>query len=246
MHNCKIDGPARGRTNHRVNRKGRADDPVVAHDGPMSETPNAVVSEREAEVLALLGDRLSNAEIAGRLHISVRTVESHVSSLLRKAMAPALPHASALAVNVWCRSGRFPSSPMRSCCSTSGPPRSIRTSPPTPTPFAGCAPAYLQANNNDPKPFVWTATAEEILEKVSGRPGTRPGFSPASPGRDTAQRRARKIETPVRCSGSAAWHGHLNRPWASPAHREPFQMVTAIQHRVAASGGLETPITASP
>lgn len=29
--------------------------------------------------------------------------------------------------------------------------------------------AYLQANNNDPKPFVWTATAEEILEK-SARP----------------------------------------------------------------------------
>jgi hypothetical protein len=27
--------------------------------------------------------------------------------------------------------------------------------------------AYLQASNNDPKPFVWTATAEEILEKVS-------------------------------------------------------------------------------
>ena len=25
---------------------------------------------------------------------------------------------------------------------------------------------YLEANNNDPKPFVWTATAEEILEKV--------------------------------------------------------------------------------
>jgi hypothetical protein len=26
--------------------------------------------------------------------------------------------------------------------------------------------AYLQANNANPKPFVWTATAEEILEKV--------------------------------------------------------------------------------
>src|SRR5712692_2577748 len=26
--------------------------------------------------------------------------------------------------------------------------------------------AYLEANNNDPKPFIWTATAEEILEKV--------------------------------------------------------------------------------
>jgi len=26
--------------------------------------------------------------------------------------------------------------------------------------------AYLDANNDDPKPFVWTATAEEILAKV--------------------------------------------------------------------------------
>ena len=25
---------------------------------------------------------------------------------------------------------------------------------------------YLQATNDDPKPFVWTATAEQILEKV--------------------------------------------------------------------------------
>ncbi|GAB2920380.1 hypothetical protein GCM10027280_04380 [Micromonospora polyrhachis] len=44
----------------------------------------AEVSAREAEVLALLGERCTNAEIAQRLFISVRTVESHVSSLLRK------------------------------------------------------------------------------------------------------------------------------------------------------------------
>jgi predicted ATPase/DNA-binding CsgD family transcriptional regulator len=44
----------------------------------------AGVSEREAEVLELVADRATNAEIAARLFVSVRTVESHVSSLLRK------------------------------------------------------------------------------------------------------------------------------------------------------------------
>ncbi|MEV0286049.1 LuxR C-terminal-related transcriptional regulator [Kribbella sp. NPDC050820] len=42
------------------------------------------VSAREAEVLAALAGGRSNAQIARQLHISVRTVESHVSSLLRK------------------------------------------------------------------------------------------------------------------------------------------------------------------
>jgi predicted ATPase/DNA-binding CsgD family transcriptional regulator len=42
------------------------------------------VSDREAEVLALVAERATNAEIAARLFVSIRTVESHVSSLLRK------------------------------------------------------------------------------------------------------------------------------------------------------------------
>ncbi|MET7327509.1 LuxR C-terminal-related transcriptional regulator [Nonomuraea sp. NPDC005650] len=46
------------------------------------------ISPREAEVWELVGAHLSNAEIAARLFISVRTVESHVSSLLRKLEVP--------------------------------------------------------------------------------------------------------------------------------------------------------------
>ncbi len=42
------------------------------------------ITRREAEVLRAIRQRLSNAEIAERLYVSERTVESHVSSLLRK------------------------------------------------------------------------------------------------------------------------------------------------------------------
>jgi len=42
------------------------------------------VTSREADVLRLLGQGLSNAVISERLFVSVRTVESHVSSLLAK------------------------------------------------------------------------------------------------------------------------------------------------------------------
>jgi AAA ATPase domain/Bacterial regulatory proteins, luxR family len=42
------------------------------------------VTRRESEVWSLLCEHLTNAEIAARLYISERTVESHVASLLRK------------------------------------------------------------------------------------------------------------------------------------------------------------------
>ncbi len=42
------------------------------------------LTAREAEVFALLQRRLTNAEIADQLFVSVRTVETHVSSVLRK------------------------------------------------------------------------------------------------------------------------------------------------------------------
>jgi DNA-binding CsgD family transcriptional regulator len=44
----------------------------------------AGVTAREADVLRLVADGLSNKEIAAQLHLSPRTVEKHVESLLRK------------------------------------------------------------------------------------------------------------------------------------------------------------------
>jgi DNA-binding NarL/FixJ family response regulator len=42
------------------------------------------VTAREAEVLELVGEHLSNKDIAARLYLSPRTVEKHVASLLLK------------------------------------------------------------------------------------------------------------------------------------------------------------------
>ena len=52
--------------------------------GTPERLARAGVTDREAEVLWAVAERLRNREIAERLHVSVRTVESHIAALLRK------------------------------------------------------------------------------------------------------------------------------------------------------------------
>lgn len=54
----------------------------------MATSPESALTPRERAVLELVRRRWSNAEIAAELVVSVRTVETHVSSLLRKLGVP--------------------------------------------------------------------------------------------------------------------------------------------------------------
>jgi len=53
--------------------------PAAPDDGRL-----AVLSAREREVAHLVAEGRTNAQIAARLHLSERTVEKHVSQVLRK------------------------------------------------------------------------------------------------------------------------------------------------------------------
>jgi DNA-binding NarL/FixJ family response regulator len=57
-----------------------------------------LLSRREREVLALLGQGLTNAEIAARLYISTKTAGNHVSNVLSKLNLRSRTEAAAFAV----------------------------------------------------------------------------------------------------------------------------------------------------
>lgn len=67
---------------------------------PSTRTNSAQLTARELEVLQLLSDGLRNAAIAERLFLSARTVEHHVSSVLRKLNAQSRGEAVAAAARL--------------------------------------------------------------------------------------------------------------------------------------------------
>jgi DNA-binding NarL/FixJ family response regulator len=56
----------------------------AAGSGAAGADPLASITDRERQVLALVAEGLSNAEIAGRLHIAPGTAKTHVGNLLTK------------------------------------------------------------------------------------------------------------------------------------------------------------------
>ena len=57
-----------------------------------------MLTTREREILQLLADGMSNADVAGRLFISQETVKSHVRHILTKLEADTRTHAVAIAL----------------------------------------------------------------------------------------------------------------------------------------------------
>jgi len=76
--------------------------------GPVPSTRDnpAGLTERQTEVVRLLADGLSNAEIAARLVLSVRTVDSHVAAVLDKLNARTRREAADRAVALGLVAGR--------------------------------------------------------------------------------------------------------------------------------------------
>ena len=66
-----------------------------------TSAPTAKLSRREIDVLQLLAEGLSTAELAARLHLSVNTVRNHVQSILTRLGA----HSKLEAVSIGIREG---------------------------------------------------------------------------------------------------------------------------------------------
>lgn len=80
-------------------------DPQIAHlvlarlsDEQLAKASNSPLSPRETEVLGLVADGVSNADIAQQLHIGLGTVKGHVRDILEKLAASDRTQAAVVAL----------------------------------------------------------------------------------------------------------------------------------------------------
>lgn len=92
-----VPHPVAGRSLLLISEAGPADPAAATALRPLGLT------RREAEVLLWLAEGLGNAQIAGRLEISRRTVDKHVEQILRKLAVPNRTAAAARARDVLAR-----------------------------------------------------------------------------------------------------------------------------------------------
>ena len=87
--------PAATAAGRRLRERGIRGIPRGPH--PSTRQNPANLTAREVDVLALVAEGLTNAEIAERLFVSTRTVDHHVSAILRKLGVPTRARAIAAA-----------------------------------------------------------------------------------------------------------------------------------------------------
>lgn len=64
--------------------KEKAFQRLVAQHAPVNNSPIDILTDRELEVFRLIGDGLSTREIAGRLHLSVKTIGTYRENIKDK------------------------------------------------------------------------------------------------------------------------------------------------------------------
>ncbi|MEO3807896.1 response regulator transcription factor [Sphaerisporangium sp. B11E5] len=69
-----------------------------AHAAEPPPVPEPKLTGREREVLALVGEGLTNAEVADRLHLGLTTVKTHIANLMTKTGCPNRVRLAVLAV----------------------------------------------------------------------------------------------------------------------------------------------------
>ena len=93
-----IRGTAAGKAFVDPGVAGKILDQVASREAQPASVLTGKLTEREVDVLRLVGRGLSNSEIADRLHLSEGTVRNHISIIFSKLNVSDRTHAAILAI----------------------------------------------------------------------------------------------------------------------------------------------------